>query len=148
MKVRHLDHLNLSVSNLAESVDWYGRVFGFEVQEQGVTEGVAFAIIRSGEAMLCMYEHPKFTHQGNVERRRAKLHGVSHFALRITDVDEWRETVEREQLELRWGGEVDWPHSTAWYVADPTGYEIEVAAWDHDEVKFPPLADAPASRAP
>ena len=34
-------------------------------------------------------------------------------------------------------GAVAWPHATAWYVLDPTGYEIEVALWDDDVVRFP-----------
>ena len=30
MTVTQLDHLNVTVENVAESVKWYGRVFGFE----------------------------------------------------------------------------------------------------------------------
>ena len=61
---------------------------------------------------------------------------MNHFALRITDEAGWRETLARERLPLNWGGETRWPHSTAWYVTDPTGYEIEVALWDDDTVRF------------
>ena len=46
------------------------------------------------------------------------------------------ETLAREQLELNWGGEISWPHSAAWYVSDPTGYEIEVALWNDDTIQF------------
>ena len=35
MKVKQLDHLNLSVQDLDESIDWYRRVFGFSVVEEG-----------------------------------------------------------------------------------------------------------------
>ena len=35
MTIKHLDHLNLTVNNLAESVAWYARVLGFELVEQG-----------------------------------------------------------------------------------------------------------------
>ena len=65
-----------------------------------------------------------------------RLHGLSHFGLRIQDRAAWEETVAREQVEVSYGGEVDWPHSSAWYVVDPTGYEIEVALWDDDAVAF------------
>ena len=37
--------------------------------------------------------------------------------------------MEREHLELEYGGLVRMPHSDAWYVKDPTGYSIEVALW-------------------
>ena len=30
----------------------------------------------------------------------------------------------------------------SWYIADPTGYEIEVVRWEKDEVRFRPLANA------
>lgn len=40
MKVRHLDHINMTVDDFVETVDWYGRVFGFELVEEAVTEGI------------------------------------------------------------------------------------------------------------
>ncbi|HIG10115.1 MAG: hypothetical protein ABGY71_12015 [bacterium] len=64
------------------------------------------------------------------------LHGVSHFSLRIADRSGWEQTIADEELELLYGGLVEWPHSLAWYVADPTGYEIGVALWNDDTVRF------------
>jgi catechol 2,3-dioxygenase-like lactoylglutathione lyase family enzyme len=132
MAVKHLDHLNMTVASLAESADWYGRVFGFERVEGGVYDGVPWAILRSGEALLCLYEHPDY----RVPRDGERLHGLNHFGLRIQDRAAWEETVRREGVEVLYGGEVRWPHSRAWYVVDPTGYEIEVACWDQDRVAF------------
>ena len=66
--------------------------------------------------------------------------GLNHFALRITDRDEWVQTVEREGLEVRYDGVVEWPNSEAWYINDPTGYEIEVAWWRNGEPAFGPAA--------
>lgn len=134
--VKHLDHLNLSVRDLDESADWYGRVFGFRQVERDVSNGVDYAILRGGDAMLCIYQRPELAHLDRHARARAGFHGLNHFALRITDREAWRQTVEREQLELHYGGEVNWTHSTAWYVKDPTGYEIEVALWEGDEIHF------------
>ncbi len=139
MHVKHLDHLNMSVSNLEESLAWYARVFGFKRVEGGVRNGVAWAIVRAGEAMLCLYEHAG---RARPDPMGHNVHGLSHFALRITDREAWVATVEREQLELEWDGEVTWPNSTAWYVLDPTGYEIEVALWQDDTVRFPAAATA------
>ena len=134
MRVKQLDHLNISVSVFDETADWYARVFGFEVVEDQVdADGIRWGVIRSGDAMLCIYEHPDLE---SVKPRTRGIHGINHFALRITDREEWERILESEQLELNWGGEVRWPHSTAWYVSDPTGYEIEVALWDGDKVAF------------
>lgn len=138
MQVKHIDHLNLSVRNFDETADWYARVFGFEIVEQGIQEGEPWGVIRNGDAMLCIYQHPdwrEYDKAGLAEEGR--LH-ISHFALRITDRKDWEAVVEREALPLYYGGEVNWPHSTAWYVRDPNGYEIEVALWDAGAPKFDP----------
>ena len=134
MNVKHLDHVNMSVADLAASEAWYARVFGFQRVEDGIYEGRPWAILKSGEAMLCLYEHP--------ERREPDPevhghHGASHFGLRIVDRKAWEATVAKEKVEIFYGGPVRWPRSTAWYVQDPTGYEIEVACWDDDQVRFP-----------
>jgi catechol 2,3-dioxygenase-like lactoylglutathione lyase family enzyme len=134
--VKQLDHMNLSVSDMAATTDFYGRVFGFVEVDGGVQDGVVWKILQSGEALLCLYEHPDYTFVAPGTGARPQ-HGVSHFALRITDRAAWLETMQREQVEVGYGGEVRWPHSSAWYVVDPTGYEIEVALWDDDTVRFP-----------
>lgn len=136
--LRHLDHLNLSVSDLSETEAWYARVFGFEVVERAVCDdGTPMSILRAGDAMLCCYEHPDWEFIANLARRKRRLHGINHFALRITDRAAFEATVEREQIELNWGGAaIDYPNSTSFYVEDPTGYGIEVAIWDEDQVSF------------
>jgi catechol 2,3-dioxygenase-like lactoylglutathione lyase family enzyme len=138
MSVRNLDHVNMTVRDFEESVGWYGRVFGFELVEEDVTDGVRWGVIRSGDAMLCIYEAPDREQIDRFEMRDRGLHGVAHFGLRITDGDAWLETVEREEIEVLYGGEISWPHSTSWYIEDPTGYEIEVALWDDDTIAFDP----------
>ncbi len=138
MKIKHLDHINMTVHNFRESADWYRRVFGFELVEEGLQDGRPWGIIRSGEAMLCMYESPGRTFKDRFALAKSKRHGVSHFAFRIEDKAAWDGTIESEGIEILYGGIVEWPHSTSWYVKDPTGYEIEVALWDHDTVALTP----------
>ncbi len=137
MQVKHLDHLNLSVQDFENTVAWYGRVLGFALVEEGVQEGVRWGVIRAGEAMLCIYEHPELhAEDADTQREQHGLHGIAHFGLRITDRAAWEDTVAREGLPVRFGGPIEWPHSTAWYINDPTGYEIEVALWHDDRVMF------------
>jgi catechol 2,3-dioxygenase-like lactoylglutathione lyase family enzyme len=138
MSVKHIDHLNLSVRDLDETLAWYRQMFGFERREGGLCEdGTPWAILQAGDALLCVYEHPERTMVDGDELASRGLHGLNHFGLRITDRQAWERTVEREGVEVQYGGPVRWPRSTAWYVLDPTGYEIEVALWDGDEVQFP-----------
>lgn len=137
MTVRHLDHLNLSVDDFARSVDWYRRVFGFALVEEAVDErGVRWGVIRAGEALLCLYEHPGLQLEESETARGRGRHALSHVGLRIDDRAAWEDTIEREALECLYGGEVHWPHSTAWYVRDPTGWEIEVVLWHDDRIRF------------
>jgi catechol 2,3-dioxygenase-like lactoylglutathione lyase family enzyme len=136
MTVQKIDHVNLSVGDLAETVAFYQRIFGFEVVERGVQPAGPWCILRCGDAMLCLYQTPDREHLDRFALADHRLHGLNHFALRITDRAAWLATVEREGLELRYGGAVTWPHSTSWYFKDPTGYEIEVASWDDDGISF------------
>lgn len=134
--VKHLDHLNLSVRSFEESAAFYGRVFGFVVVERGVQAGKPWGVLRAGEALLCLYEHEERTHLGGAALEERRLHGLNHFGLRIQDRAAWERTVAEQGLELLYGGPLSWPHSTAWYVRDPTGHEIEVALWNDDRVAF------------
>lgn len=139
MNVKHLDHLNMTVRNLDETKDWYKRVFGFELVESGLRGDMKWGILKGGDAMLCVYEYPDLKHPQKAAPRNMP-HTINHFGLRITDRDKWQETIKRERLEVGYGGEVRYPTSSSWYVIDPTGYEIEVALWDHDVVTFPTTA--------
>lgn len=130
--IKHIDHLNMTVKSIDATADWYGRVFGFKVVEEGLSRGMRWAIIRGGDAMLCIYETPDFRNEDNYDR---KVHGVSHFGLRITDRKAWEETVKREHVKFTYP-QTRYPHSDSWYVEDPSGYEIEVALWDNDVIVF------------
>jgi catechol 2,3-dioxygenase-like lactoylglutathione lyase family enzyme len=139
MDVSGFDHLNLTVRDLAESAAWYGRIFRFAVVEEGLWEGVRWAILRSaggrGDAMLCLYERPEYDGADPDLLGRRRMHGIRHFGLRIEDEAAWRELLRREALDTE---EMGWPNSTSWYVNDPTGYEIEVACWKGGRVRFSP----------
>ncbi len=127
MNVTALDHLNLNVRNLAASLDFYRRVFGFERREEGTYRGRPWAIVQSGRALLCLYEVSQATDVGT---------RLNHFALQITDEASWVATLEREGVEVRYGGVVSWPHSRSWYVTAPSGIEVEVALWNSGEPRF------------
>jgi catechol 2,3-dioxygenase-like lactoylglutathione lyase family enzyme len=131
--IKHLDHLNMTVANLDETLRWYADLFDFQVQERGTWNGAPWAIVKSGEALLCLYEYADFDRPS---ARKNRIHGLNHFALRVTDGPAFQARAEKLGVKLNYEGPVDWPHSTAFYVNDPTGHEIEVAAWDDDVVAF------------
>ena len=139
MKIKQLDHLNMTVSNLEESLDWYQKVFGFEKVEEGVRNDAPWAIIKSGEALLCVYEDASRLPPQQFLKRGGERHTIYHFGFRVTDRDEWLDKVSRFKLQLEYGGETDYPYSKSWYVFDPTGYGIEVVLWNEDRIAFDPL---------
>jgi len=146
MKIKHLDHINLSVTDFDKTVAWYGRLFDFKLVEEALQDGVRWGVIRSGEALLCIYEHPERKFLDRFELGDHKLHGMAHFGLRILSKSEWLEIVEREQVPVLYDGVISWPHSQAWYVNDPTGYEIEVALWNDDQIQFTESTATPTDK--
>lgn len=136
MQLKNIDHLNLTVADLEETVAWYHRVFGFELVEEDVQDGTRWGVIRQGDVMLCIYQFEDCRYEDRFAQRKMGLHGINHFGLRITDRAAWEEIVDREKIEVLYDGPIRWTHSTSWYISDPTGYEIEVALWDDDMIVF------------
>ena len=126
-----IDHLNFTVRKFAESADWYRDVFGFEIVEEGMERDGPWGILRSGETMLCIYESQRKT-----EADWESLHHIYHFGLRVRDRAQWENTVRENNIRVYYGGPVRYPHSTSWYIKDPTGHMIEVTHWNGNEVTF------------
>lgn len=124
-----LDHVNLTVENLGESISWYKRIFDFNVAESGVFKGKEYVVLRKDDCMLCLYQV--------VSRPPAasQSHRIYHFCFRIDDKDEWIAKIELEKLKVH--SFQDYPYSLSWYIMDPTGYEIEVTYWKNGVIQFP-----------
>lgn len=131
-----LDHINLTVSNLENSLNWYHRIFGFELVESGKTpNGIKWAIVAFNDSMICMSEFPD---KILADRGGARtVHQINHFGIRVSDQDKWKKIVEENSLRVHYGGEVQYPHSSSWYIHDPSGHEIEVSYTAEDRMPFP-----------
>ena len=136
MSIKHLDHLNLTVNNLEETIGWYAAVFGFTVVERGQRAEGPWAIIRSGESTLCVYEDPSRTAPHVFGADDKTQHAIYHVGFRITDRALWLRTAQVNNLQFLLDGEQRYDHSSSWYVLDPTGYTIEVVAWHDDIIRF------------
>ncbi len=59
IRIERIDHINMRVNNLADSIEFYRKNFGFEMKEDQTGADEPWAIIGlAGVAYLCMYEHP------------------------------------------------------------------------------------------
>ena len=135
MTVR-LDHVNLTVPDLNESIEWYKKIFGFELVESGISpRGLKWGIIAHNDSMLCMteYGHKRPAHKNEDD----STHRIFHFGIRVSDLDEWQQTVKENQLKLYYGGVIEYPSSKSWYIHDPSGHEIEVSYTAQERIQFP-----------
>ena len=119
--IKRIDHINMRVKNLAESVEFYRENFGFEMKEDESSAREPWVVIGlPGVAYLCMYEHPTKT----------KLDDglmLMHFGFALENFDQALGTVGAQGLKVLFGGPVQWPSSRSIYIEDPNGYVIELA---------------------
>jgi catechol 2,3-dioxygenase-like lactoylglutathione lyase family enzyme len=137
MKIK-LDHINLTVKNVSESIAWYSKAFGFQLVEKGVgSYGQPWAIVASNDSMIVMGEFPE---KSNADLEpESKFHRINHFGIRVTDQTEWEKIVKENRLKLNYGGVIHYPNSRSWYVEDPSGHEIEVSHTEGGELIFPKM---------
>jgi len=135
MTVR-LDHINLTVANLTDSIEWYGKIFGFELVESGATpQGVRWGIVAFNDSMICMTEYAERVPADKVEEK--SVHQIYHFGIRVSDIEKWQRTIQDHKIKLYYGGQIEYPSSKSWYVHDPSGHEIEVSYTAQSRLHFP-----------
>lgn len=113
-----IDHLNFNVSNLNNSVEFYTKLFNFEEKERGKSSsGTDYAIIGHPERFyMCLYQNT-----ANVEQR-----GFNHFGVNVDRFDEMVQKLIANNIEIQYGGEVNWPKSRSAYILGPDNEEIEI----------------------
>ena len=114
--VNGMDHLNLEVENLKESIDFYNKLFGFVVLKDQPEQNSK--IIGNEKVKLCLYEIDEF--KGYTKK------GFHHFGLHINNFDEVLSKCEQMGIKIYYGGPIEWEKSTSIYIQDPNGYEIEL----------------------
>ena len=130
-----LDHINLTVENLKDSVEWYQKIFGFEIVESGITpKGIKWGIVGSSESMICMTVYSGRIAADKAEDRVG--HQIYHFGIRVSDIVHWQQTIQNNSFKLYYGVQIDYPTSKSWYVHDPSGHEIEVSYTAYERLQF------------
>ena len=113
-----IDHVNMKVKNLDESVEFYRNLFGFEIKqkENPNKADVPSMIIGNDTIKLCMYEIPDMSPEG----------GIAHFGFNIENFGQVIERCKEDDVQVLYGGVVDWEGSKSVYIVDPSGYEVEL----------------------
>ena len=117
LKVNGIDHLNMEVINLNETVEFYNQLFGFTVIKEQSEENSK--IIGNEKVKLCLYETDGF--HGYTKK------GFHHFGLHIENFEDVMHKCTEMGIEIFYGGPLKWEKSTSIYIKDPNGYEIELA---------------------
>lgn len=117
-----VDHIQLDVANIEESLDFYSRVFGFEVKEVGIRAFTRWMIIGTRQALyLCMHEY--------AEGRGVKNEGleITHFGILVEDFDSVLSQLRDHGVKLLPDYEVPYHSSRSVYFVDPNGYKVEIS---------------------
>jgi len=117
LKVTGLDHLNLSVKNLDESVEFYNKLFGFRVLKEQPEQNSK--IIGSEKVKLCLYEVK--------DVQISNDSGFNHFGFHVENFSDVIQKCKEMNVEIFYGGAIEWEKSASIYIADPNGYEIELS---------------------
>jgi lactoylglutathione lyase len=117
LKTTGIDHVNLSVINLEASCTFWKQLLGFEVLEEMPEEHGR--IIGTREAKLALYESPDMAKQVKG--------GFAHVCFHIENFDEAEAACTELGIAILYGGVIKWAHSRSIYIADPNGYEVELA---------------------
>ena len=90
IQINAVDHLNMNVTNLNETITFYQDVFGFSIYEQEDYKGAPYAIIGKKDSLfLCLYEEKGF---------KASKHDISHIGFNIKNFDEIEEVLKKNKL--------------------------------------------------
>lgn len=127
-----IDHLNISVNNLDQTVKFYHELFGLDIEEEGLAmdQVTPYKIIGRNDFHLCLYEKPSLKKEDILQSP------VDHFGFRIDDPEDFKSRCKKMGIAFNYGGEIHHSVSSSWYVNDPSGYEIEVSFTRDGKIGF------------
>lgn len=114
LEASSIDHINMDVKNLQESITFYRKLFGFVVKKDQPEQ--KSKIIGNDTIKLCLYEDPTNVKQG----------GISHFGFSVKNFADIVEKCKEMGVEMP-HGVVQWERSRSVYILDPNGYEIDLS---------------------
>ena len=110
-----LDHINMTVKNLDESVKFYKNLFGFEIKKDQPED--KSKIIGNDTIKLCLYESPEMKPEG----------AIAHFGFHVKNFDEIMDVCKSLGVKIYYDGPIKFEKSRSIYISDPSGYDIELS---------------------
>jgi lactoylglutathione lyase len=121
-----VDHINMFVKNLEESINFYHRVFGTdaELKQRGWNKGMSWCILGiPSKFYFCLYELKR------KEFDPSELH-INHIGFHVRDFDDTIKRIKALGIEIQYKGKpITWRNkygkTRSLYIKDPNGYYIE-----------------------
>lgn len=121
-----VDHINMFVRDLEESVEFYRKVFGTDagVKQQGKAKGIRWCIIGiPSKFYFCLYELK------GKDFDPSALH-INHIGFYVSDFDDTVERIKALGIEIQYQGKpIEWENrngrTRSLYIKDPNEYYIE-----------------------
>lgn len=128
-----LEHINLTVSDLNRSIDFYSRVFGFTVRWQGQSNnGKPAAHVGDDRCYLALFLARDTTpHQ----RKSYDSIGLNHFGFVVEDIDAIKRRLSEAGITHH--SEQTYDPGRHVYFLDPDGIEVELVQYAEHENPAP-----------
>jgi catechol 2,3-dioxygenase-like lactoylglutathione lyase family enzyme len=132
VEIGAVDHVNLFVNNLEESVAFYQRVFGTDPlpKEQGFAKGIRWCIVGiPNKFYFCLYELKQ------PEAYQTDALHINHIGFYVPDFDVTVDRIRALGIEIEYQGRpIVWHNSgggssRSLYIKDPNGYSIEFSEY-------------------
>ena len=119
-----IEHVNLTVSNLARSLEFYRRLFGWDVRWQGTTTGgTPAAHLGDERCYIALFEAPK-AGRWAIDYEAV---GFNHFGVVVDDIEIMKQRLD--ELGAEHGDEQDYEPGRRIYFTDPDGIEVELVQY-------------------
>ena len=119
-----IEHVNLTVSNLTRSIEFYRRLFGWDIRWQGTTTGGSPAAhIGDDRNYLALFEATK-PNRWAIDYDAV---GFNHFGVVVDDIDVMKQRLD--ELGAEHGLEQDYEPGRRVYFTDPDGIEVELVQY-------------------
>jgi len=124
--IQGIDHMNLGVLDLQRSIEFYRRVFGFRLLEDGRDRTDAPWVIVGIPGQACLALHQNGKSAPSEEPR------INHWGFAIGDLETALATLRDNGVKILYAdrpseGVFEWPKSKSLYISDPDGHCIELA---------------------
>jgi len=125
MKLQHIDHVAITVSDLARSLAWYSDVLGLERRFEDEWGDVP-TMVCAGETCVALFPSDSPDPQSVPVRETVSMR---HFAFRVD-----RENFTAAQERFRERGiefeSADHGIAHSVYISDPDGHQIEITTYE------------------